>query len=1497
MERKSGEGAEQRLKPVYTSIHHFINSSTLSCIRSAMNKTLGLVLASLFLLSMVVGVVSVQPTQAASGNPQTYIVPIKLPYEFAVVVTNVNLGTPQASGQIAYELNETFNSTKLTLTISNSTNTYTVTVNGNTSYTNRVANTLGIYYSPAAQAVVMVFNLGTAQGNTYSAGALVNLVLQATGIDLVNYTYPYLINATGGRVYTNQTVNMISAGVLTYKSGNQYNTLSKWPYYNLFTSPNTLAQYQNTVQVTVSPTVYDPTPTTAPSASQVLFAPISIVNIYNQMMNNQPVGWGRSLINITVSNPLASSTVNYVFRLNFTAPGPLTVNFLPAIQIFSADQLAQLKPVVGWYEFTGSSYQYKFNYTIVILTTSPIQSLTENWPTGSIQNKSEILYNTTKYYLVGAELNITVYVYALTFRYVNGPVNNAFGQDNVIKYIYFTNASGKQVKVPVTYVDVNSTSTSLQISTNGPIWSTSNYEVNSQSITLTIQPKLQLTPIPVTVQLSVASYEEVPADVFSSLGNNQYSGFLLTTPPASGGITFTYYLTGNDTISSSQALTNVNALGTMKFVQNDNFGPQNQQVDALSVEGVIVTPAYPSLNGTAFTGLVVNVETYTTKSPATATTYNYVNTNINATTLTVNVQGQNPWQVVVNGTNLNGLNSKYIVLGSGLPLIYSQRVYAGNLPAKQTISPSVLQGTMSITPSLFYQGIVDLGLWSNQTIVYVSGWINTTKNEYPFSNTKYFLARIIPPSVSVSNVNPSSLTCSNYIWVDFYSPDDVLTTGYYSGTYAWQYVQNGIPTPSGKVSGAKLNTTGELLVHNFNITTEVSNYFSGGSYINASVSSLSNLSYVITNYLGLSNWTEQSGVPGGMNITTSPSFSWVGYAPGTIQQGTNGNYYVYVPDVLPTYNPATGVPTPNFNISVYVRYQFYMGMGANGKTINPGIYYGPQNTFIIILPPNMTVGTKITFWFAAGDYAVHYYYNKLIWNRTVTIVVPNATLALKAPSNVTLYQTNVPTQMYQTTVPIQIIEPYYAAPYPAQLSIGTNTVTLIENTYTLRGAAVTPGALVVGRIVSITITFSNGTAEKILLTGGNITTLFQSGVFDENGSCTGAYNATLSITGLMSILHLTSVSQLNGATLTITYYDNITHETASAKIRFSTHSAVIPGPTPVAARPASIFYILTAKYINATYGTPVALAQSVAVQPYVSLNDTFLAKSLPGAVTNLQVINVTIVDHYGNMYSIYYNSASGQTVVVINGNTVASYQGNLLPTIPETAPGSGIFNGTPITLVINEPGTLYSNGTVFNGTLAVNLEGNTVTLGPATNFALPVYSFAGKLFGYNSTMYITVQDPVSGSTTTFKTYITAFNITPIRMAPVTIPVPWPNANKVVEYVNNSYVLTPTNQYIVIHVTSIVNYTYTFYIATVVTPGQNSLTTAPLLVNFQTVVPVPVIGPGIIAQVPVQFSQIGALSSGYYTVRMFAVPFAGGPVISLYPAQIVFTNVYINTTMV
>ena len=350
----------------------------------------------------------------------------------------------------------------------------------------------------------------------------------------------------------------------------------------------------------------------------------------------------------------------------------------------------------------------------------------------------------------------------------------------------------------------------------------------------------------------------------------------------------------------------------------------------------------------------------------------------------------------------------------------------------------------------------------------------------------------------------------------------------------------------------------------------------------------------------------------------------------------------------------------------------------------------------------------------------------------------------------------------------------------------------------------------------------------------------------------------------------------------------------SATATLFTPSATI---TPVATSPAYIFYLLTVKYVNATYGYPVGLAQSVVAQPFVSLNDTFLAKALAGVVAHLYVTNVTIIDHYGNRYMIYYNSTNGSTEVVINGKVVYTYIGNLLPTIPETAPNTGIFNGTPITFVINMPGTIYRNGTVFNGTLAVELGNNIVTLGPATNFVLPYFSFNENLFGFGSTMYVTVQDPISGSTLTVRTYIDPYYLAPIRMAPVNIQVPMPaNASDEFEYEDNqSIVLSPTSQYIVIHVTSIVNYTYVFYIASIVQLGKDNPEGPTVSLSFQTIVPIPVIGPGIVAEVPVLPAQIGALGTGYYTITMFAVPFAGGPVISLYPAKLVYTSVYVNAT--
>ena len=1414
-----------------------------------MNKVVSLSLVSVFLLSILVGYLPVLSTQAASAGPQAYIVPISPPYYVAFVVTNVNLGSPQLSGLIGYELNQTLNHTTVTVSLTNVLTGQSVSFTGKIVVYNKYTGKFDAYYSPAAQAVLIVFALNSTDPSI-SMSSVVYAVYRATGISLVNATYPYLLNVTGGKVYTNGTAIMVTAGDITNSSGYH---LSNWTYYNNMSSTALMQQYKDELTFSVNSQVYTAT-SAAPlsaSASAILFAPIEIVNIYNQMMNNQPIGWGRSLINITIYNPLESSTSLYVYQLNFTGPGPLTVYFYPAVQIYSADQLYLQKPEVGLFSFTGPGTGVKaFNYTLVILSMNKYLTLQVFYNGGKTGAEPFTIKSTAS--VMGA------YLFAITFSSTSS---------NSTYEIWPTGGSitFNGVSVPVYAVYVNSTAYALEIE-NVTWYYISTYSFTTETLgpykfNLTLTSNLPLKPFPVVTQLQTAAYEEFTSSAYTSVGGNDYSGPFFTTPPGASTVIGTYTLTGNATIGKTYTTVYVTGFGTFKFVQ------LNTTALRTSVLGVLATPAYPVINGTSMTG--INIE---------AETYNYTQSGIEYAC--VNVYNSTYYSIMVGADN-------NLVLG-GNPFVftpfYGQYVKYTSTPAVQIISPSPMTFKLYVRPQYFYETLVNLGLWSNMTIVYVKGFAKVNGQWYEMYGTSYFRAIIIPPSVQMSSVTPSSFVCGNSVWVNFNSPDDVLDTGLYNGQYALKVVPVLAQLPIGSVSGSALNTTA---VYGITVTKVSTSYFIGAQYVevpNVSTINGTTDTFLITNYPGISNYTIQSNVPAGLTITgqlpNNVPLNWTTATPGL------SNIAVIVPNVLPTPMSGSSVPTPNFNISVYLRYQVIYAAGAVSGQIMPGIYYGPSNSIIVVTPPNLTVGSKVTISFASGDYAVQHYFTKNYWNRTVTITVPNATLVMKAPTMVPLYS---------LSVPIQIIEPYYAVPYPAQLQIGTNSVTLLANAYNFFGVTPMAYAVGVGKFVSIAIKFANGTTEKIYLAGNNVTKLFEGGVLNENGSCTGAYNATLSIQGLMAILHLTSVSQLNGSCLTITYYDNITHETATAKICFGAVSVV----APISIQPAYIFYLLTAKYVNATFGYPVTLAQSVAVEPYVSVNDTFLAKSYAGAVANLQVTNVTIIDHYGNKYVIYYNAASGTTNVMINGQVVQSFSGDLLPTIPETAPNTGIFNGTPITLVINMPGVIYKNGTVFNGTLAVELGTNVVTLGPATNFALPAFSFAGKLFGYNSTMYVTVQDPITGSTATLKTYIAAYNITPIRIAPVTIPVPMPaNASIKLQYVDNQPItLTPTNQYIVIHVTSIINYTYVFYIATVVQPGKNATTTPPVLVNFQTVVPVPVIGPGIVAQVPVQFSQIGALGSGYYTITMFAVPFAGGPVISLYPAKLVFTNVYVNTTVV
>ncbi|TRM80003.1 glycosylated S-layer protein, SlaA, partial [Sulfolobus sp. D5] len=238
---------------------------------------------------------------------------------------------------------------------------------------------------------------------------------------------------------------------------------------------------------------------------------------------------------------------------------------------------------------------------------------------------------------------------------------------------------------------------------------------------------------------------------------------------------------------------------------------------------------------------------------------------------------------------------------------------------------------------------------------------------------------------------------------------------------------------------------------------------------------------------------------------------------------------------------------------------------------------------------------------------------------------------------------------------------------------------------------------------------------------------------------------------------------------------------------------------------------------------------------------------------------------------------------------VASYKGNLLPTLTETGVQTGKFFGPVVNLYVAQ-GSLSSP----NGTMYVVLGSNKVAIGTAN-----LYTYAGYHFGpytalpLSSNVTFTVQDPVTHGTVSGTTTLGAFNNTPIRISPLGVTITPSATNKVFYYYTSPLVLSPTSQYIVIQVTSTITYSYPFYIETVVFLGSNVTTGTPVpgTPAFQTVYS-PTLGPGVVLQVPIQTYQVVSLStpSEPHTVVMFAVPFAGGPAISLYPSFLVYTNV-------
>jgi len=535
-----------------------------------------------------------------------------------------------------------------------------------------------------------------------------------------------------------------------------------------------------------------------------------------------------------------------------------------------------------------------------------------------------------------------------------------------------------------------------------------------------------------------------------------------------------------------------------------------------------------------------------------------------------------------------------------------------------------------------------------------------------------------------------------------------------------------------------------------------------------------------------------------------------------------------------------------------------------GYTVTTNVIYNtstPTYVITVYMPLKYILNTKIEIRYVSPDYAAFYYYSSTGQYQTnnVTLTFANVTPELVMP------QVFPVGKLY---MPFGIYDPYYV--FYSSISIGpqSGVIEAIENGFN------------VGNITAITVQLS-GMNESIVLSPLNVSKLLVSPNLGEVSQCSPLFETTLfNISALASLLGLPNPAALNGSYLYVTYHDVISGAYVTNKTLLVVGQFYVMPPTT----PGSVEWILTAKYVNATTGIPVEISYAVVQQPSAKVLDINAANA---SITQIQVTGVKIVSKYATV-TVMYNPSNASTIVYMNGMFVASYVGNLISTLSQTST-YGVYYGPVVNLYV-AAGSLSSP----NGTMYIILGSHKVSVGTAN-----LYTYAGYHFGrytalpLASNVTFTVQDPVTKATVSGQTTLGAFNNTPIRLAPLGVSIPQTAQYKVFYYYSTPLVLSPTSQYIVLSATSVIPYPYPFYIETVSFLGYNVTTGTPVpgTPAFQTVYS-PSLGPGVVLQVPVQSYQFISLSSPSepHTVVMFAVPFAGGPAISLYPTFLVYTNV-------
>jgi hypothetical protein len=1415
-----------------------------------MNKILSLALISLFLASIVVGLI---PAQGVISNPLPPqgqgIKVISLgsvstssgPHFAVLVVINasqINTGgyTPAQLGQA---VTNTLSNTQITLTITDTSGNPIPTTSPNPVTIVFTTTTLkGYFYNDSTDPKQrMIFFIIFIDSNT--AAGFDTLSDNSPVINALGISYSSTVYDQSGNEVTIGTTSLkgAAAGQMQVFGNGALYTQPIWMDY--LSNPNNIITNNYELWVRVTSTVKDAAGNTVASLTSLntlVLAPF-VFYLFNPI-NGQQAGVGRSLLNVTaiIGYALAAgqTTTDVLFQLTFTAPTAV----IPFLQFANVTSLSPSQLVSG-------SLTTIFDQPGYIGPTLPVYAQDGLSPSG--------LYPISGFYLPsqivigGTPYNLQPSVYlANSLSFPAGVINvniiNCPPSINVLLVNSKVHPAGQSLSLK--WVCDASPSSPYITTTGGPVVANV-YGVAQPSgvlyqyliliysgpgviyIALPLKPVQQLPTGNIRLSLTTTAYERI---TMTQVGGN-YTGFLMTTPNVP------LLITGQAQGAYTERLEQSGSFYTLTSTITIGPFPSSFSMKISTTAGATyytnftligLTPELPNLVG--LVGTVYQEAVRLDIDPSLSGPRS--------------VLVPSPSAVQFVGTTLTEAQFG----GASNPIIIAAS--PSQLPYIVTNANYPVGFALSVPSPLSYVAMVQLGLWSLTTVVQVKAfWLGqpsivgstyTYSTDKPAVNMQTFRAIISPPqplpaSISLSPSQILSIFCGQSpVTFKFRSPDDILYPAAVLGSYNPSPVTVIINTPVG------LPPT----------------FTTGVPAISLSI-------------------PPGPGPIGSNDVTSNNVFLQGSAVPfsGISVKVISGSGSVVASKVTMPSTPRV-LPDP-----FAFTYSFTLNIALGSPT---SISINPGNVISVALDPSVVSGAKIQVTFTTSDYAIYYDFPTQV-NATVTIQLPAGTAQVLMPPVTSLANQYANVTLYN---------PYWSQPL-------TTIVMNVLNPGTVQLTLVTPqGNIYIGNITKISVKMPDGSVKVVSLTSQNVMALFGNAgqQLQETGACTGAYITYLNLDNLASILGLPSRSALNGSILNVTAYDVIT-----GKYIYNTTLLLLSKSKINAVTNASVFHVLTARYVGPTQGIPVEIAFLVTKQPFFNITVPDLVSYSSSALQVSQII-INGKTFPGNQpYVVNINIVGTSVMVYVNNNLVQTATIASAPTIPGI---SGTFVGSPFSFYV-VPGNLD----MPFGTLYLNISNASINLGNSSYFVrAPIQAVNGSvvLSAFSSQAQVVFKDVITGLTITVPFSINPVIEAPIRLSVIGQPLPLVTnpASRTFYFYTTPIVLAPVgaSQYINLQLTTTLTYPFPFYIETIVYAGAkvnpSSPGSLPLLVNFQTVVPAggPFI-PGNVVQVPVQLAGTTPLKPGSYTVVFFAVPYASpvAPAISDYPTFLVISNVTVKSS--